>query len=162
VIERHDSPGRLLLTALVALVLSVLPLPPLATALRPAFLVLTVLYWSVTAPRLGGIKLGFFSGLLLDLFRGAVLGQNALALSAVTYLWVREHQRIRLKPVFQQMLIVFGSLLIYEFILFAIDGWSGQPRTSPLRWLHTVTGALLWPLISAILNRSRGRGRSAN
>ena len=156
-IERRLSFGTMLFTVLVALVLSVLPLPHLLAPARPAFLVLTVLYWSVAAPRLGGIGLGFFSGLVLDLFRGAVLGQNALALSAVTYIFVREHQKIRLKPVFQQALLVLGALVFYEFILFAIDGWSGHPLTSPWRWLHTLIGALLWPLVSAVLDRVRDR-----
>ncbi len=154
--ERHESFGGLLFTILVALVLSVIPLPHYIELGRPAFLVLTVLYWSIAAPRLGGISLGFFSGLLLDLFRGAVLGENALALSAITYIFVREHQKIRLKPAFQQCLIVFGALVFYEAILFAIDGWSGHPLTTPWRWLHTLVGAIIWPLVSATLDRSRG------
>jgi rod shape-determining protein MreD len=156
-IERaQDSLGRVLLTVVVALVLSVLPLPLWLASVRPAFLVITVLYWSITAPRLGGIGLGFFSGLALDVFRGAVLGQNALALTAITYVAVREHQKIRLKPSFQQALIMLGALVAYEFILFAIDGWTGHPVTSPLRWIHTLTGALIWPLATAVLDRVRG------
>jgi rod shape-determining protein MreD len=151
-----DSFGVMLLTVLVALTLSVLPLPVWLAAVRPAFLVLTVLYWSISVPRLGGIGLGFFSGLALDVFRGAVLGQNALALSAITYVAVREHQKIRLKPSFQQALIVLGALIAYEFILFAIDGWTGHPVTTPLRWIHTLTGAIIWPLVTAVLDRTRG------
>jgi rod shape-determining protein MreD len=156
-IERHqDSFGRLLLTVVVALVLTVLPLPPWLAAVRPAFLVITVLYWSIAAPRVGGIGLGFFSGLALDVFGGAVLGQHALALTAITYVTVREHQKIRLKPSFQQALIMLGALVAYEFILFAIDGWTGHPMTSPLRWIHTLTGALIWPVATAVLDRVRG------
>ena len=143
-------------TALIALILTVLPLPTWLSLIRPAFLVLTVLYWSIAVPRLGGIGLGFFSGLALDVFRGAVLGQNALALSAITYVAVREHQKIRLKPSFQQALIVLGALVAYEFILFAIDGWTGHPVTTPLRWIHTLTGAIIWPLTTAVLDRTRG------
>ena len=141
--------GRILFTAVVALVLTVLPLPPWLDVLRPVFLVLAVLYWSVNAPRAGDIALGFFAGLTLDVFQGPVLGQHALAL--VTYIAVREHQRIRSKPAFQQALFVFGALAVYEFVLFAIDGWSGHPVTSPLRWVHALTGALLWPPVAAIL-----------
>ena len=71
---------------------------------------LTVLYWSVNAPRTGGIALGFFAGLALDVFQGPVLGEHALALALVTYIAVREHQRIRSKPAIQQALIVFAAL----------------------------------------------------
>ena len=145
------TPGRMLFTVVVGLVLTVLPLPAWLDVLRPAFLVLTVLYWSVQAPRLGGIALGFFAGFALDVFQGPVLGQHALALALVAYIAVREHQRIRTKPTLQQAIIVFGALAMYEFVVFAIDGWSGHPVTSPLRWVHTVTGALIWPAVAGIL-----------
>ena len=147
-----DSRSRLLLGALVALVLTVLPLPSWLDVLRPAFLVLTVLYWSVNAPRTGGIAFGFFAGLMLDVFQGPVLGEHALALSLITYIAVREHPRIRSKPPIQQALIVFAALIVYEIVLFTIDGWTGHPVTSPLRWVHTVTGALIWPPAVAILS----------
>jgi rod shape-determining protein MreD len=146
--------GRMLVTSFVALILSVLPLPGWLEIARPAFLVLTVLYWSIAAPRAGGLALGFAAGLALDVFQGAVLGQHALALTVITYIAVREHQKIRSKPAFQQALIVFGALVVYEFIVFAIDGWSGHPVTSPVRWIHTVSGAILWPLATAVLERS--------
>ena len=137
---------RIALTALVALILTVLPLPKWLDVLRPAFLVLTVLYWSINTPRAAGIGLGFLCGLVLDVFQGPVLGEHALALSIVAYIAVREHQRIRSKPAFQQSLVVF-----------AIDGWTGHPITSPLRWLHCLTGAFVWPMAAAILSYSEGR-----
>ena len=152
-----QSRGRMLFSAFVALVLTALPVPPWLDVLRPAFLVLTVLYWSVNAPRVGDIAFGFYAGLVLDVFQGPVLGQHALALTLVTYIAVREHQRIRSKPGFQQGLIVFAALAIYEFVVFAIDGWSGHLVTSPLRWVHTVTGAPIWPPAAAILAWGSGR-----
>ena len=151
------SRGRLLLAVLAALILTVLPLPWWLDVVRPAFLVITVIFWSVNAPRTGGVALGFFAGLMLDVFQGPVLGEHALALTLISYVAVREHQRIRSKPAFQQALIVFAALMAYEFVLFAIDGWTGHPVVSPLRWLHTATGALVWPPLAAILAHSAGR-----
>ena len=148
---------RMALTALFALVFTVLPLPVWLDVLRPAFLVLTVLYWSINAPRAGGIGLGFACGLVLDVFQGPVLGEHALALAIIAYIAGREHQRVRSKPAFQQSLLVFLGLLIYECVLFAIDGWTGHPVTSPLRWLHCLTGALVWPPVAAVLSYSEGR-----
>ena len=152
----RDSRTRLLLSALVALILTVLPLPWWLDVARPAFLVLTVIYWSVNAPRAGGLAIGFFAGLMLDVFQGPVLGEHALALSLITYIAVREHQRIRSKPVIQQALIVLPALVMYEVVLFMIDGWTGHPVTSPLRWVHTLSGALIWPAAAAILSYGAG------
>jgi rod shape-determining protein MreD len=152
----RDSRTRLLLSALVALILTVLPLPWWLDVARPAFLVLTVIYWSVNAPRAGGLAIGFFAGLMLDVFQGPVLGEHALALSLITYIAVREHQRIRSKPAIQQALIVLAALMMYEVVLFMIDGWTGHPVTSPLRWVHTLSGALIWPAAAAILSYGAG------
>lgn len=153
------SRGRMFFTAVIGLILTVLPLPPWLSIVRPAFLVLTVLYWSIASPRTGGIALGFFAGLMLDVFQGPVLGEHALALCLVTYIAVREHQKIRSKPAFQQSLIVFAALVTYEFILFAIDGWTGHPITNPLRWTHTVSGAVFWAPVAAVLAATNDRRR---
>jgi rod shape-determining protein MreD len=144
----------MIFSGLIALFLTVLPLPGWLEVVRPAFLVLAVLYFSITAPRAGGLALGFLAGLALDVFDpDALLGQHGLALSLVTYIAVREHQKIRSKPAFQQSLIVFFALVAYEFIVFAIDGWTGRPITNPLRWMHPFTGALIWPIAIALLER---------
>jgi rod shape-determining protein MreD len=143
----------MIFSGFISLFLSVLPLPGWLDVVRPAFLVLAVLYFSITAPRAGGLALGFLAGVALDVFQGAVLGQHALALTLVTYIAVREHQKIRSKPAFQQSLIVFFALIAYEFVVFAIDGWTGHPITNPLRWVHTLSGALIWPIAIALLER---------
>jgi len=148
----------MLKTVIGALILTLLPLPSWLEIIRPGFLALTVLYWSITAPRAGGITLGWVCGLLLDAFEGPVLGEHALALAFLAYIAVREHQRIRSKPIFQQSLIVFAALVFYEVVLFAIDGWSGHPLTTPLRWVPTLTSALIWPAAAAILARSYRAG----
>jgi rod shape-determining protein MreD len=144
----------MLKTVIGALILTLLPLPSWLEIIRPGFLALTVLYWSIAAPRAGGIALGWICGLLLDAFEGPVLGEHALALAFLAYIGIREHQRIRSKPIFQQSLIVFAALAFYEVVLFAIDGWSGHPLTTSLRWMPTLTGALIWPAAAAILARS--------
>jgi rod shape-determining protein MreD len=151
--------GAMLITALIALILTVLPLPPYLALVRPMFLVMTVLYWSIASPRAGGIALGFFSGLMLDVFQSPVLGEHALALTCITYVAVREHQKIRSKPAFQQSLIVFAVLVAYESILFWIDGWTHHTITNPLRWVHTLSGAILWAPVAAVLNATNDRRR---
>jgi rod shape-determining protein MreD len=153
----YEPRMQMIMSSLVALIISALPLPPPLDAIRPPFLVLVVLYWSIAAPRAGGVTLGFAAGLALDTFQGSVLGQHALAMSLVTYIAVREHQKIRSKPYFQQSLIMLGALFLYEFVVFSIDGWSGHPMTSPRRWLHIATGAAVWPLIAALLERTHSR-----
>ena len=143
----------ILLTSVCALVLNILPLPYWLTVIRPAFLVLVVLYWSTMTPFVAGLALGFIGGLALDVFQGSLLGEHALALSFVTYLAVRLNLLMRAKPLFEQSLYVFAALLIYELLLWVVDGWTGRSLSSWLRWVHTATGALLWPVIAGVLGR---------
>ena len=151
--SNRESLLVILLTSLFALVLSILPLPQWLTIIRPAFLVLAVLYWSTITPFVAGLALGFFGGLALDVFQGSLLGEHALALSFITYLAVRLNLLMRAKPLFEQSLYVFAALLIYEFLLWVIDGWTGRSLSSWLRWVHTAIGALLWPVVAGVLGR---------
>ncbi|MGC2460934.1 MAG: rod shape-determining protein MreD [Steroidobacteraceae bacterium] len=142
-----------LTTTIIAMVFTVAPLPTWLAIVRPAFLVLTVLYWSIMIPRAGGVLLGYASGLALDVFQGSLLGEHALALSLVTYLAIRLHLLMRAKPLFEQSLFVFAALMVYESVLWVIDGWSGHALSTPARWVHTLTGGLIWPLVVGILGR---------
>jgi rod shape-determining protein MreD len=144
-----------LTTTIIAMVFTVVPLPTWLAIVRPAFLVLTVLYWSIMIPRAGGVLLGYAGGLALDVFQGSLLGEHALALAFVTYLAIRLHLLMRAKPLFEQSLFVFAALMVYEFLLWVIDGWSGHPLTTPTRWVHAFTGGLIWPLVVGILGRFR-------
>ena len=142
----REPRGWMVFTSFVALFLSVLPLPRWLDIVRPAFVVLAVLYFSITWPRAGGIGLGFFSGLALDAFQGPVLGQHALALSPVTYIAVREHQRIRSKPAFQQSLIVFFALLACTSSCSSSSTAGRATRTrTRAAGCTSLTGALIWP-----------------
>ncbi|HEX4242693.1 MAG TPA: rod shape-determining protein MreD [Steroidobacteraceae bacterium] len=145
------------LSALVALALSVIPLPPALDAFRPDFLVLVVLYWSIESPRAGGLTLAFVAGLALDVIRGVVLGQHALALTLMSAWAMNLRLRIRVFSVMSQCLTIFALLTGYQFILFWVDGATGNPVTAFGRWLAPLIGALLWPLFVAILGRMRER-----
>jgi rod shape-determining protein MreD len=144
-----------LTTTIIAMVFTVVPLPTWLAIVRPMFLVLTVLYWSIMLPRAGGLLLGYASGLALDVFQGSLLGEHALALAFVTYLAIRLNLMMRAKPLFEQSLFVFAALMVYETLLWVIDGWSGHPLSTPTRWVHAFTGALVWPLVVGILGRFR-------
>jgi rod shape-determining protein MreD len=85
--------------------------------------------------------------------QGPLLGEHALALAFATYLAIRLHLLIRAKPLFEQSLFVFAALMVYEFLLWVIDGWSGHPLSTPTRWVHTLTGGLIWPVVAGVLGR---------
>jgi rod shape-determining protein MreD len=138
---------------LIAFVLQSIPLPTALDVVRPPLLVLAVVYWSLRAPGVGGIGVGFLSGLALDIYRGALFGQYALATTLVAYIGVRQHLLIRNQTPFQQGLFVFASLVVWEFVVWLIDGWTGQPTGNWSRWLPVLSGTVAWPLVAWLLER---------
>jgi rod shape-determining protein MreD len=155
----HDALNRvpMLLSVLAGLILSVLPLPYWLNITRPDFLVIVVLYWSIMVPRAGGLTLAFLAGLLLDAFKGVVLGQHALALCLASYIAIKLHLRVRIFPVWHQALTVFWLLALYQFMLFWIDGMTGHQITNYARWIPAFTGAALWPLFAGLLGNAYQR-----
>ncbi|HWW30651.1 MAG TPA: rod shape-determining protein MreD [Steroidobacteraceae bacterium] len=145
------------LSALVALALAVLPLPSLLEPLRPDFLVLVVFYWCIESPRAGGLGLAFVSGLALDVVHGVVLGQHALALTLMGAWATHLRLRIRVFSVLSQCLTIFALLTGYQFVLFWVDGATGNPVTNFGRWLAPFIGALLWPLLVNAFSNFRAR-----
>jgi rod shape-determining protein MreD len=141
------------LSSLVALALAIVPLPAVIEPLRPDFLVLVVFYWCIESPLAGGLGLAFGAGLALDVVQGVVLGQHALALTLMGAWATNLRLRIRVFSVLSQCLTIFALLAGYQFILFWIDGATGNPVTAFSRWLAPFIGALLWPpLVSAMGN----------
>jgi rod shape-determining protein MreD len=145
------------LSALVALALAILPLPAVLDAFRPDFLVLVVLYWCIESPRAGGLSLAFFAGLALDVIQGVVLGQHALALTLMGAWATHLRLRIRVFSMLSQCLVVFMLLTGYQFIVFWVDGATGNPVTNFSRWLAPIIGALLWPVLISVMGKLHER-----
>ena len=126
--RRHWWASVLSLAATLAL--ASVPLPDVVAPLRPDWVAVVLLYWSLMAPRHFSLLTAFWMGIALDTLTGALLGQNALALLVVVYLAEKFHLRLRVFPVSQLAFTVLVLLGLYEFILFWIDGMAG--RTVPL------------------------------
>lgn len=144
-------------TLLLALILQTLPLPNFIEPVRPSFIVLLVVYWSIYAPHAGGIFAPWVAGLALDVFMGEVLGQNALAAALVAYVAMSLHQRLRNQTLVQQSLFVFAMLTLNEFVVFAIEGWTGNAVITPWRWIQPMIGAMLWPFVALLAGRTHAR-----
>jgi rod shape-determining protein MreD len=95
--------------------------------------------------------------LALDVIHGVVLGQHALALT-LTGAWATHLRlRIRVFSVLSQCLTIFALLTGYQFVLFWVDGATGNPVTTFSRWLAPIIGALLWPVLTSVMGKVHER-----
>ena len=137
---------------LIALVLTLLPLPQWLAIVWPNVVLLTVLYWSTMAPA-GGVLIGFAAGLTIDVLGGTQLGQHAFAFSLVTYMAIKLHLLTRSKPIFEQATVRAAGVA-------GVRGHAVGHRRfqqSQHRYLAALAaravGAILWPIMVGLLGR---------
>ena len=122
---------------------------------RPDWVAMVLIYWCMALPHRVGIGVGWGVGLLLDVGRGGLLGQHALALAVVAYLTSQAYRRIRVAPLWQQTFSILALLAIERILIFWISGVIGYP---PQDWWYlapAVGGMVLWPLLFIILRDVR-------
>ncbi len=157
--EVRSAGWRIIGTVLLALIFAITPLPGELEVARPNLLLLFVIYWSLSSPRVAGLLFGWLCGFAIDLLQGPLLGQHAIAFLLVTFLTHKFQLRMRIFPIYHQTLTVFMLLALYEFLLFWIDGIIGQAVTSWMRWLPVLTSTVLWPPLVAALDTWNRRNR---
>jgi len=158
---RRARHAPILMSVVVALTLAISPLPESAAPFRPDWVALTLIYWSMALPRTYSVGSAWLVGVVLDVAQGTLLGQHALALSAVIYLTVRFHLQLRVFPLSQLTITVFGLLGIYQFILFWVNGVAGISSPAVGFWGPLLSGTLVWPLVYFLLGSVNYRRRRA-
>jgi rod shape-determining protein MreD len=161
-ILRPPQAWFVLVTLILALVANLAPLSGVALALRPDFLALVLLYWCIQAPRVCGVATAWMVGLMMDVGDATLFGQHALAYAVLAFAADYFRRRVLRFPLWQQavqvgMLLVFCAALV---LLVRFVGGAPMPRWT--YWASPLVGALLWPVLSVLLQRpQRPRRRSS-
>ncbi len=142
-------PGFIWGSLVVALLVNMLPLGP--QPWMPDLLALVLVFWSVHQPLRIGIATAFLFGLVMDVHQTALLGQHALAYTALSYFAIMVHRRLLWFTVPSQALQVlplFGSAHAIELAIRLFAGGS-FPGWSLV--LAPMLESLLWPVATVIL-----------
>ena len=146
-----------ILTFLLALILTVLPLTNTLEFYRPNWVALVLIYWCMALPT----RIGLFSaaglGLVVDALHGSLLGQHALSLSVVALITLSMYRRVRVYPLWQQAVVVLFILLIERILNYWILGIIGQLPNSLSYWWPPLISMLLWPWLFIALRDIRRR-----
>jgi len=154
---RHQS---IIISIIVALMLSITPMPEWAAEYQPDWVALTFIYWSMSLPRTYSVGSAWVIGLVLDVAQGTLLGQHALALCLTIYVSVKFHLQLRQFPLLQLTATIFAMLALYQFILFWINGVVGINPPAVVYWGPVVSGTVIWPILSTFLSGLRERARA--
>lgn len=149
--------GLILFSLLFAMVINLMPWHGLALRLRPDFLLLALLFWTVYEPRRVSIGTAFFFGLFMDVADAAVLGQHALAYTLAAYVALRYHRRLALFSVPVQSFYVFVLLVAVQAIVLLVRVIGGGTMVGLSYFAASLTAAAVWPVIFAVLRSSESR-----
>lgn len=158
--DRASRRMPVIMSFIIGLMLTIMPLPDAVAAFRPDWLAMLVIYWAMQLPRTWSVGTAWIVGIVLDASQGTLLGQHALALVCVAFITVRIHLLMRVFPVPQLTATVFPILAIYQFLLFWINGVAGVDAPSIAYWGPVISGTLMWPVMMAFLSGLRYRTRS--
>lgn len=132
-----------------AMLVSMLPLG--RTAWMPDILALVLVFWSVHQPLRVGIGAAFMFGLAMDVHQSSLLGQHALAYTALSFFAITIHRRLLWFTVPSQAVQVLPLFAAAHAIELAIRMIAGGAFPGVSILLAPVIECLLWPVVSIIL-----------
>ncbi len=154
-LEKINGRGAIIGSFFVALILAIIPLPPLADLLRPDWILVCVFYWTIALPHRSNVGVAFVVGLILDILLGSTLGVRALALSIVAYIAATNFTRLRNFSVWQQALVVGGLTGLAKLVVFWAE-YLVQDIQLPVGYFYPlISTTLTWPWIFLLLRKLR-------
>lgn len=145
----------IVISIVLSLMLTALPVPVWALGWRPAWVALVLIYWCLAVPQRVGVGVGWVLGVVLDIMSGTLIGQHALGLCVVAFVTHKLHQQVRVLPLWQQGVSVFGLVLLYQVLVLWTNGIRGIPVQVWWYWAAPLTSMLLWPWVFILLRDLR-------
>jgi rod shape-determining protein MreD len=143
------SPAFIWMSMLGALLINMLPIG--RTPWMPDLLALTLVFWAVHQPLRVGVGAAFVFGLAMDVHQASLLGQHALAYTALSFFAITIHRRLLWFTVPSQALQVFPLFAAAHAISLVIRMIAGGIFPGWDIVLAPVFEALLWPVASIVL-----------
>jgi rod shape-determining protein MreD len=134
---------------LLALIVNMLPLG--RTPWMPDIVAVVLVFWSVHQPQRVGIVVAFIFGLCMDVHQTSLLGQHALAYTALSFFAITIHRRLLWFSVPSQAVQVVPLFLAAHAIELGLRMVAGGAFPGFYILLAPLVEAALWPVISVIL-----------
>jgi rod shape-determining protein MreD len=150
-VDQSQGGVVIVISILLAMVLMLMPLPDSLGAVRPEWVLLTLMYWAMALPRRVGVGYAWLVGLFMDVLLGGILGILAFAYALVVYLVLHFHLQLRQFPLWQQALSLMSLILLVHIVTVVMT----PVMTDWHAWLPAVVSTLLWPLIYVFLRAVR-------
>lgn len=145
----------ILLTLLVAIMASIMPLPLSVDAFRPDWVLIVLVYWCMALPGRVNIITAWVMGFLLDVLLGSVLGVHAAAMAISVFIVAENFQKIRNFSIWQQALIMGVLAALYHLVVFWLQRFLIDVSFLTSYLYPVITTIVLWPWIFYLLRKVR-------
>lgn len=149
---------RILGSLILAVLLEQLPWSGWALALRPDFVLVGVLFWTLHQPARISFGAAFFLGLLADFQDGAVFGQHAIAYVIGVYLVLFFRMRLLQFDPFRQAAQLFPILLTVQLVVLLVGWLAVNPPAGLAMLLPVLSSTVLWYLVALFVRLWHGKG----
>jgi len=146
--------GAMLISFLIALALTMLPLAEEWKLWRPEWIPMTLIHWGLLMPKKSSLILAWFLGLLVDALYGSILGQHAFGYTLIVFMTLRLRPRILTDSFLHQLFLLILVLGTYLLINLWILGISGNTPEPWVYWTPVLSSVLVWPFYHYFLTRA--------
>ncbi len=141
---------RLLMAMLLALSLTIIPLPDLFLGLRPPWVLMLILYLQCFLPDYFNLIIILIIGLILDVLLSTVIGEHAFALFFVAWVANKKTRRFSFFSMGHQITLVGFFCLLYKMMILMIDAFLGYQVSFIMPFSSAFISMLLWPWVKLI------------
>lgn len=155
---RHNLIFKLLVLLfifMVAFVLEIMPWPVGFQGLRPAWIALLLIYWSLALPDKISVGTAFIAGIVWDLLLGSILGIHALVLSLAIYVVAKYHLILRNLSLWLQSLLVMAYIMLIRLAIFLVELVLHGATFNSQELLGAVVSGVLWPWFFLLMRQIR-------
>ena len=147
----------ILLTLLLALIVSIMPMPHHIDVFRPDWVLVVLIYWAIALPMRVNVITAAVLGFLLDVLLGSTLGVHTVSMAIVVYIAIINYQKIRNFSLWQQSLIVGVLTALYNLLVFWLQRSLNDISFLPSYLYPVLTSIILWPWAFLLLRKIRRR-----
>lgn len=141
----------LIALTLIALVLTILPVPEPVESLRPHWLLLVLTAWTLRRETHLVLPVALAAGLVLDATRGVTLGLHCVALLVPLALLLHWRSLLRAIPLWQSTLATTALFITYAALLSLLDTMTAEHSRLAAHWWPIVVSVPLWPIFVLLL-----------
>lgn len=149
----------IIVTFICAIILTILPMPNAIGFIKPQWLMLVLICWSLILPSKVSVGIAWLSGIFLDILENSMLGEHALIFTIIIYILIKFHARINFFTFLQKALIVLGLVFMGYVLQYWIEDLNSQKINKMVYFSSCLITAILWPWAFALLTSLTRRVR---